>query len=134
MNFLRTGKLLTKDIKHIQDELLEEAEFYQIKGLIDLINYRAYLRGSSIITEKQQLESFNGWFAEEDRKWRLVYSGSKDGWESRDFHQCCDSYSETLIVVKSENDHIFGGYGASPWTCSGKLVSCVSFFTFIFII
>ena len=110
---------------------------YQIKGLIDLINYRAYLRGSSIITEKQQLESFNGWFAEEDRKWRLVYSGSKDGWESRDFHRCCDSsdsYSETLIVVKSENDHIFGGYAASPWTWSGKLISCVSFFTFIFII
>jgi hypothetical protein len=44
-------------------------------------------------------------------KWSLLYRGSRDGFEPRDFHSKCDGKSPTLTVYKAqESSFIFGGY------------------------
>jgi len=46
---------------------------------------------------------------------RLLYRGSRDGFEARDFHNKCDNKGETLTIIKSDEDFIFGGYTEINW-------------------
>jgi len=48
-------------------------------------------------------------------KLRLLYRGSRDGFNAADFHRTCDSAAQTLTVVLS-GDHISGGFATKPWT------------------
>ncbi|EFC44192.1 predicted protein [Naegleria gruberi] len=48
-------------------------------------------------------------------KWKLIYRGSKDGYESNDFHRKCDDKGSTFIIVKTKEDEIFGGYTTQTW-------------------
>ena len=50
-----------------------------------------------------------------DRKWSLLYRGSRDGFEASNFHLCCDGKPNTLTIVKSTKGYIFGGYTNFPW-------------------
>jgi len=45
-----------------------------------------------------------------DQKWNLIYRASQDGFEAANFHSECDNKPNTLIIIKSENGNIFGGY------------------------
>ena len=49
------------------------------------------------------------------QKWNLIYRATQDGFEARDFHSKCDNKSDTLIVIKSTNGNIFGGYTVRNW-------------------
>jgi hypothetical protein len=51
-----------------------------------------------------------------DQKWRLIYKASIDGFESSDFHTECDDMPNTLVVIKSKNGNIFGGYTEESWS------------------
>jgi len=51
-----------------------------------------------------------------DQKWNLIYKGSKDGFKASDFHSKCDDKSNTLVIVKSSNGNIFGGYTEQSWS------------------
>ena len=50
-----------------------------------------------------------------NRKWSLLYRGSRDGFEASYFHSRCDGLPNTLTIVKSTNGNIFGGYTTIPW-------------------
>ncbi len=45
-----------------------------------------------------------------------MYRGSRDGFASRDFHEKCDNVPHTLVLVKSTNGNVFGGYVDAPWS------------------
>jgi vacuolar-type H+-ATPase subunit H len=51
------------------------------------------------------------------QKWNLIYRASQNGFEAADFHSKCDNKPNTLVVIKSENGNIFGGYTEKSW-CS----------------
>ena len=53
-----------------------------------------------------------------DRNWSLLYRGSRDGFGASDFHSHCDNKPNTLIIVKSENGNIFGGFTSIQWKSS----------------
>ena len=46
---------------------------------------------------------------------KMIYSGSRDGWMHKDFHSRCDKMGATLTVVKSSKGRICGGYTQVPW-------------------
>lgn len=48
----------------------------------------------------------------------LIYKGSIDGYEAKDFHEKCDKQGETITIVKS-GERVFGGYTDINWD-SGK--------------
>jgi hypothetical protein len=58
-----------------------------------------------------------------ERQFRLLYRGSRDGFGRRTFHERCDGHSETVTVVQSENDCIFGGYTPLAWHSRGEWMS-----------
>ena len=49
-------------------------------------------------------------------KFNLLYRGSRDGFGAHNFHAKCDGKSETVTIIKSSNNNIFGGYTNVAWT------------------
>ena len=50
------------------------------------------------------------------QKWKLLYRASRDGFKAQDFHNKCDSKSNTLTVVKATSGCVFGGYTGASWS------------------
>ena len=112
---LRTGYLLIPDDKLIRREILEEAEFYQIRRIVNQLHPPPFL-GSKILSDEQKRFILNSCLKLELRhsSFVLIYRASRDGWESIDFHAHCDNKGPTVTVVKSGN-YIFGGYTELSW-------------------
>ena len=117
LNYLRTGRLLLPEDKLVRKELLEEAEFYQIRGIVDELCPRPFL-DSKILSNEQKQTFVNTWLKGELSCSRstfvLLYRASRDGWAASRFHSICDNKGPTVTVVKSGNN-IFGGYTEQSW-------------------
>ena len=122
LNFLRIGQFLGKNIiEDIREELAAEADFYQIQGLTELLNPTFEVDESVILTDKVLTEPFRKWLPFDQRKWFRIYGARKDGWGADVFHKFCDQAELTLIVIKCDKGHIFGGYTDQCW--AGKQLS-----------
>lgn len=49
------------------------------------------------------------------QKWQPLYRGSENKFNWNEFHAKCDSKSPTLLIVKSKDGGIFGGYTETQW-------------------
>lgn len=49
------------------------------------------------------------------KKMELIYRGSRDGSDSKDFHKKCDHKGPTIVLYKNEKGYIFGGYSPISW-------------------
>lgn len=50
------------------------------------------------------------------KKLQLIYRGSRDGSNAKEFHEKCDNQAPTLCLYKNEKGNIFGGYTTVQWT------------------
>jgi len=48
----------------------------------------------------------------------LLYQASRDGFNAKAFHAKCDGVLGTLILVKTNNANIFGGFTKADWYSS----------------
>ena len=128
LNFLRTGKLTLPEGATFTKELEEEAEFYQIQGLIDALRAAKLtvtnkactpdepFRESTILTNVEHRKILKGWLPRAMvGEWRLLFRASRDGFAASAFHFKCDNKGPTVTVVKS-GVNIFGGFTEKPWT------------------
>ena len=53
--------------------------------------------------------------------YKLLYRATRDGNSSESFHQKCDNIKETLTIIKTTKDLIFGGYTEKTWEKSNGL-------------
>ena len=117
LNYLRTGRLLVPEDQLVQKELLEEAEFYQIRGIIDELCPRPFLE-SNILSDEHKDILVNRWLTDQLKSphstFVLLYRASRDGWSSTTFHARCDERGPTMVVVKSV-DCLFGGFTEQSW-------------------
>jgi hypothetical protein len=51
---------------------------------------------------------------------KLLYRGSRDGFNAASFHARCDAANTTLTVIRSTTGYISGGYAAMSWTGNGQ--------------
>ena len=113
LNYLRTGKLIVPEDITIRSELLAEAEFYQIQGIIDDLDPKFFTQ-SMILTDEQK-DVLKSWVVEEFKHVPvLLFRASRDGWAASQFHARCDNKGPTVTIVKS-GTYIFGGYADKPW-------------------
>jgi hypothetical protein len=61
---------------------------------------------------------------------KLLYRATRDGFKASDFHRLCDDHSGTLVVIKSQNNYIFGGYTSQTWNHCGTHKTFVDEFLF----
>ena len=72
---------------------------------------------SVILTELEQFKDLmNLCEFSVDQKWTLIYRASKDGFENDKFHAKCDYKPNTLVIIKSENGNVFGGFTEKSWS------------------
>ena len=128
LNYLRTGKLTLPEDATFLKELEEEAEFYQIQGIIDLLKPAAKgckptkpFEESEILTSEEHQQSLKGWLPTDlEGEWRLLFRASRDGSAGRNFHSKCDNKGPTITIVKS-GGYSFGGFTEKSWI-SGKKI------------
>jgi hypothetical protein len=51
---------------------------------------------------------------------RLLYRGSRDGFGASNFHNKCDGESNTITIVLTTKDFIFGGFSSLAWDSSSQ--------------
>ena len=55
-----------------------------------------------------------------DYKWKLLYRASEHEYSANSFHEYCDDKGPTLVIIKSSEGWIFGGYTTQSW--SGRCI------------
>jgi len=103
-------------------------------GLIRLNAYCSNMNSfkSEILTDERQITELIDLceFSPND-KWSLLYRGTWDGFESRDFHSRCDGHSNTLTIVKAKgSEFTFGGFTTATWNSSDGWISDPNAFIF----
>ena len=64
------------------------------------------------------------------KKWKLQYRATRDGFSAQNFHNKCDGIANTLTVIKSSNENIFGGFTEKAWDSSCHYVEDPKAFIF----
>lgn len=76
----------------------------------------AHNLNSTIMNKDQIIDLMNLCGFSTEQEWTLVYRASRDGFTAADFHSRCDPCANTLIVIKSAQNNIFGGYTEADWS------------------
>ena len=127
LNYLRTGRLIVpKDIV-VCTELLTEAKFYQIQGILTEFTRKPKSKPfeESVILSEEQRQKLVRWLEDSPQstaKCSLLYRASRDGWAASNFHERCDNKASTVTVVLS-GTNIFGGFAKRSWTSKEKFFS-----------
>ena len=124
LNYLRTMELSFPEGETAFRELQAEAQFYQIQGILDKLQFN-----SEIVTENEHRELLLQWLPPKDtqkrqRRLRLLFRASQDGFMAETFHSKCDNKGPTITIVQS-GDNIFGGFTEESW--GSKYSSIVRF-------
>lgn len=127
LNYLRTGLVtLPRDANALQ-ELLIEAQYYDLKEIIDVLSKSCYqIKGilphsftqeafhDSLILDcetKKYLHVFLGG----QKVYNLLYRGARDGWGADTFHCLCDNAGPTVTVIR-KGSSVFGGFTQQSWS------------------
>lgn len=121
LNYLRDGELLCPDDKTVKKQLLKEAMFYQVQGIIAQLegkNLSDSLPSSIIIKKERHMTAVMSWLPT-SATCSLLFRATADGKTPTDFHRCCDNKGPTLVVIQS-GEYICGGYTSKSWTSPGE--------------
>ena len=125
LNFLRTGKLTLPEGATALAEFKEEADFYQILGILDELDDTKLK--SEILTDEGKQNLLLSWLPPHGdvrrRRLRLLFRASRDGFAANTFHDKCDNKGPTIVLVQSGN-YVFGGFTEKSWMCGKSCVEC----------
>ena len=126
-NYIETKDISGKSLEQFDDdvELLSDLKWIQCKdSAIRLKISRYYLKNSSRLLAGTELVDMKydaksqKWTG--DYNWRLIYRASEHGYTAKSFHECCDDVNgPTLVIIKSSEGWIFGGYTTQSWSGGG---------------
>ena len=78
---------------------------------------------SKIITNLENLDLIARGLAQDDIDslrnlrvlYKLIYRASEHGGDAEIFHERCDEFEGTLVIIKTKDDNMFGGYTKLSW-------------------
>ncbi|CAF1002697.1 unnamed protein product, partial [Brachionus calyciflorus] len=85
---------------------------------------------SAIISNKLLYEDFSSLYRLSNQNFKLLYRGTKDGFNASDFHRKCDGKNNTLTIIKTDKSFIFGGFTGAAWSSDEKYVFDENSFVF----
>ncbi|CAF1263987.1 unnamed protein product [Rotaria magnacalcarata] len=130
LEYLRTN---TVPINVMKDEtllasLMIEAEYFRLMSLLDVLANRFFPNGTLLKLEHQK--KLNGFYGKTNQKWELIYKATRDGFDANAFHSRCNDRGPTITIIQSNNNYLFGGYTAIPWTSDNSYKSDTTAFLF----
>ena len=108
-------QLFNNNISKIDIKLKSFTNDINLMRMIIYININNFNIIKSLINK-----GINKYFNKEIKSSIILYQASKDGFNSKNFHQKCDGKSFTVTVVITAQDKIFGGFTELKWDRSGK--------------
>ena len=49
------------------------------------------------------------------KSYTLLYRATRDGFQASSFHSKCDGKANTITIIKTTQDYVFGGFTAAAW-------------------
>jgi hypothetical protein len=60
----------------------------------------------------------------------LLYRGTRDGFTAKAFHEKCDGKANTVTIIKTDGNYVFGGYTSAKWHSDDKYINDPNAFIF----
>jgi hypothetical protein len=60
----------------------------------------------------------------------IMHRATRDGFSCQAFHSKCDGKGNTITIIKSNLNYVFGGYASSAWNSSGTWIKDPNAFLF----
>ena len=123
-NNIKSITIIQENIKKFNNLYNFEINFYpEEEGINSIVNTiksfgqvtdiknNHLLNISSILTKKEEEDLINSWVSPNKKiSYELLFRATRDGDKVEDFHNHCDNKSPILILGKTPNNFIFGGY------------------------
>lgn len=93
--------------------LLNEAVHFKLNGLVRVIKDRLH-SFSNILTDNQFINLINT--IKKDSAHSILYRATRDGFSAKDFHFNCDEIGNTLTIIQTTKNKVFGGYTSEKWS------------------
>ena len=77
----------------------------------------SFIFGNTKILNFEYADSLRQWFG--DCRYKLIYRASEHNYTASSFHKYCDNKGPTLVVIKSKEGFVFGGFTAKSWRREG---------------
>jgi hypothetical protein len=61
---------------------------------------------------------------------KLIYRASRDGFAASSFHSKCDDTSNTVTIIKTTSNSVFGGFTSATWTSNDEWLYDANAFIF----
>ena len=81
-------------------------------GIIDSVS----LEPSSLILNDDEVLSLNE--MTHFKNGTLLYRATRDGFNALAIHSKCEGRKNTVVVIKTDKNHVFGGFSPSEWNSS----------------
>jgi len=107
-NLIKKAEL---EIENLKETIFDGKIFKFEKNSYKIEKSTIILSGKDQINDLISLCEFPAY-----QKWKLIYRATQDGFEASQFHSKCDDKLNTLVVIKSENGNVFGGYTEQSWS------------------
>jgi len=106
---------LEKENLDLKARLSVLEKFLQIK-INDQVKLKEKIL-SDIITDIKELDVINKKLLRQNKRtvYTLIYKATRDGDKSEIFHTMCDSYQNTVVLIKTSKGRIFGGFTHEKW-------------------
>ena len=132
--YISTSHISEESLKTVEneDELIKDLNAIRCDDVairLKISNY-FFKNRSEMLTEtqlinKQYDEYFREWIG--DYQWKLIYRASEHGYTAKSFHEHCDNVrGPTLVVIKSTNGWIFGGFTTQSWKYNANDKNCIT--------
>ena len=120
-NYIQTKDIPEELLQNVEEEqdLLNDLDLVQINDDNIRLKILRYLKNPSFLLSKTKIvgdqydDILKEWIG--DYKWKLLYRASEHEYTPESFHEYCDGKSPTLIIIKSTDGWIFGGYTTQSW-------------------
>ena len=133
LQYIETKDILEESLKQFNDdtELLNDLSLINCDDnniLLKISQY--YLKNPSKLLVNTTIvnDSYDTYLREwlrKNCKCRLLYRASEHNFSSESFHDHCDDKGPTLVIIKSIEGWIFGGYTTKSW--SGSMYNYIFF-------
>ena len=122
-NYIQTNDISEELLKEINDDTELRNDFDLIccddkRILMKVSRYclknPSELLPNTTIVDKQYDSYLREWLGNE-YEWKLLYRASEHEYTAKSFHYICDFIKPTLVIIKSTEGWIFGGYATHTW-------------------
>ena len=120
--YIETKDISEESLKRVDDDIDLLNDLIDIKSNESTIRLKIckyYRKTPSVLLTNTNIvnQKYDSYLREwlGDYKWKLIYRASVHEYTASSFHEYCDDKGPTLIVIKSTEGWIFGGYTTQSW-------------------